>query len=146
MILTVSITTAVWLATTFLTGRNLPDAGRLHPHLPVIWLGSNSALAPEWRPRWPVEPARLDLRLRAIYGALFGFGKILLWDYPRDLRCWAGLLAGAVIYRDLPGAVGYSGGLMLTRLVLAGCSRPWPRLPDRRNCVTNSIAPSPSAA
>jgi hypothetical protein len=37
-----------------------------------------------------------------IYGALFGFGKILLKDYlPGVAMLGVGLLAGAIIYRDL---------------------------------------------
>jgi SSS family solute:Na+ symporter len=107
MIVTVAITTAVWLAATLLT-RPEPEAvlrsfyRKTHP----------SALG--WGPVAAMEPAvAADTTMRRdllnwlagcalIYAALFGVGKLLLGDTPQGLALLAlAAGAGAWIYRDL---------------------------------------------
>ncbi|MBI4877283.1 MAG: Na+:solute symporter [Acidobacteria bacterium] len=106
MILTVGITTAVWLLTTFLTKpepvetlvafyrRTRPSAGwgpvaRLAPEIQATRDGLSNLLA------WVCGCAM-------IYGALFGFGKILLKEYAPGFAMLAvAAAAGAMIYRDL---------------------------------------------
>src|SRR6266478_6661960 len=107
MIITVTVTTIVWLATTFLTKPESQETliafyRRTHP--------SEAG----WRPIAKLAP---DVRASAdglsnlvdwicgcalIYGILFGSGKLLLKDYTTgSLLLAMGLAAGAVIYWDL---------------------------------------------
>jgi Na+/proline symporter len=106
MILTVGITTAVWLATTFLT-RPEPDQTLVEFYRrtrPSSGWGPIARLAPEVKVTKDGLSNLLDWICGCvlIYGALFGFGKILLKDYlPGFAMLGVGLLAGAIIYRDL---------------------------------------------
>jgi SSS family solute:Na+ symporter len=106
MILTVGITTAVWLATTFLT-RPEPDhtlVAFYRRTRPSSGWGPIARLAPEVKVTKDGLSNLLDWICGCvlIYGALFGFGKILLKDYlPGFAMLGVGLLAGAIIYRDL---------------------------------------------
>ncbi|MCX6635096.1 MAG: sodium:proline symporter, partial [Acidobacteria bacterium] len=106
MILTVGITTAVWLATTFLT-RPEPDRTLVEFYRrtrPSSGWGPIARLAPEVKVTKDGLSNLLDWVCGCvmIYGALFGFGKILLKDYlPGFAMLGVGLLAGAIIYRDL---------------------------------------------
>jgi len=106
MILTVGITTAVWLATTFLT-RPEPDQTLVAFYRrtrPSSGWGPIARLAPEVKVTKDGVSNLLDWICGCvmIYGALFGFGKILLKDYlPGFAMLGVGLLAGAIIYRDL---------------------------------------------
>jgi Na+/proline symporter len=107
IILTVGITTVIWLVVTFLTAPENPETltafyRRTRPGA-AGW-GPVARLAPE------VAPARDGLsNLLAwicgcvlIYGALFGVGKLLLKETgPGLLLLGFGLAAGAVIYWDL---------------------------------------------
>ncbi len=107
MLITVGITTAVWLAVTFLTAPE-PDAKliafyrKVRPSV-TLWKPV-ARLAPD------VEPSRdglwnlLDWLCGCvlIYGALFGVGKLILKEYSIGILFLAtGLLAGGVIYWDL---------------------------------------------
>jgi solute:Na+ symporter, SSS family len=107
MLITVGITTVVWLATTFLTKPEPNDVlvafyRRTHPS----YLGWQpiARLAPD------VKPSRDGLYnfldwisgCALIYGVLFGVGKLLLKETGIGLCLLAlGLLGGAVIYWDL---------------------------------------------
>ncbi|MBI3681453.1 MAG: Na+:solute symporter [Acidobacteria bacterium] len=107
MIITVAITTLVWLAATFLTRPEPPDVlvafyRRTRP--------SRAGWGPIARQAQDVEPAGGGLSnlldwvcgCVMIYGVLFGAGKLLLKDYGTGvLLLAAGLLAGGVIYWDL---------------------------------------------
>jgi SSS family solute:Na+ symporter len=107
MIITVSITTAVWLAVTFLTApesketlvafyrRTRPGAAGWRPI---------ASLAPDVRPSADGLSNLMDwiAGCALIFGILFGTGKLLLKDYAAGSLLFAlGLAAGAVIYRDL---------------------------------------------
>lgn len=106
MIYTISITTAVWLAATFLTA---PEPNQVllafyRRTRPSSGWGRIAALAPE------VSAPRDGLHnlmdwacgCLMIYGALFGFGKVLLKEYAAGVALLAAALAaGAVIYWDL---------------------------------------------
>ena len=107
MIVTISITTAVWLATTFLT-RPESDATLI-----AFYRRTRPSLA-GWRPvaamAADVVPPRdnwrnlLDWICGAvlIYGWLFGIGKLLLGHTGLGILLIAtGMVAGAVIYGDL---------------------------------------------
>ena len=108
MIVTVSITTVVWLAVTFLTHPGIQrHAGRLlPPHAPF-----RRRLASHRRGSLPTcarPPAASSNLLDwicgcvLIYGILFGTGKLLLEEFlSGSLLLAAGLIAGAVIYWDL---------------------------------------------
>ena len=107
MIITVSITTVVWLAVTFLTKPESKDTlvafyRRTHPSLPG-WRPI-AKLAPEVRPSTGGLSNLLDwiCGCALIYGVLFGTGKLLLKDYQTgSILLGIGLVAGAVIYWDL---------------------------------------------
>ncbi|HLW76108.1 MAG TPA: hypothetical protein VKS01_03965, partial [Bryobacteraceae bacterium] len=107
MIVTVSITTAVWLATTFLTKPEPQDVlvdfyTRTRPS-PAGW-SPIARLKPEIKPRRDGLANLLDWisGCALIYGVLFGTGKILLHEYPAGFALLAmGALGGAVIYWDL---------------------------------------------
>jgi hypothetical protein len=106
MLITVGITTAVWLAVTFLTppepqSQLLAFYRRVRPSA-ALWKPI-AKLAPE------VPPAR-DLRYNfldwiagcvLIYGALFGAGKVILHSYATGtVFLLAAFGAGLYIYRD----------------------------------------------
>jgi len=107
MIITVAITTVVWLAVTFLTKPEPPDVliafyRRTRPSR-TGW-GPVAAAAPEVRASADAGANLVDWIAGCvlIYGALFGTGKLILQEYGLG----AGLLglaalAGWVIYRDL---------------------------------------------
>jgi SSS family solute:Na+ symporter len=107
MIITVSITTAVWLLATFLTAPE-PDATlvafyrRARPSL-TGW-SRIAKLAPEVRPSRGGLFNFLDwiCGCALIYGALFGTGKLLLGETQSGaMLLGLGLCGGAVIYWDL---------------------------------------------
>ncbi|MCS7316592.1 MAG: hypothetical protein NZ554_14060, partial [Bryobacteraceae bacterium] len=107
MIITISITTAVWLATTLLTqpeptGTLLAFYRRVRPSgrgwAPI------ARLAPEVRTDGEGWRNLADAAMGCvlIYGALFGVGKLLLKQTTAGvLFLSAALAAGAFIYRDL---------------------------------------------
>ena len=107
MIITVAITTVVWLAATFLTApesdetlvafyrRTQPSAAGWRPI---------ARLAPDVRPSTGGLSNLLDwiCGCLLIYGTLFGTGKLLLKEFTSgSLLLGMGLLAGAIIYWDL---------------------------------------------
>ena len=107
MLITVAITTAAWVAVTFLTqpepmSQLLAFYRRVHPAGPL------------WRPvarLAPEVPPSSDLRYNIfdwlagcalIYGCLFGAGKVILKEYVLGAVFLAvGVAAGWYIYRDL---------------------------------------------
>src|SRR5437867_790799 len=107
MLITVAVTTVVWLAVTFLTAPESRDTlvafyRRTRPSRfgwePV------AAWAPEVRASTDGLANLLDWIAGCvlIYGVLFGVGKLLLHDtLPGVLLVGLGCIAGAVIYRDL---------------------------------------------
>jgi solute:Na+ symporter, SSS family len=107
MIITVSVTTVVWLVTTFATRPEsqatlLAFYRRTRPS--VAGWGPIAALAPEVRPSRDLGHNLLDWICGCvlIYGVLFGTGKLLLKDYALGsglLAC--GILAGVIIYIHL---------------------------------------------
>ena len=107
MIVTISITTVVWLATTWLT-RPEPAEVLLSFYRRVRPSGVGwrhvARMAPEVRPARDGWNNLLDwiCGCLLIYGTLFGTGKLLLKETGTGLLMLAvGLAAGAVIYRDL---------------------------------------------
>jgi Na+/proline symporter len=107
MIITVAITTVVWLAVTFLT-RPESDATlvsfyrRTRPSR-AGW-GPVARLAPDVRPSADGLANLVDWVCGCIliYGVLFGVGKLLLHEtVPGLVLLGCGVVAGAVIYRDL---------------------------------------------
>jgi solute:Na+ symporter, SSS family len=107
MLVTVAITTAVWLAVTFLTPAE-PEAHlvafyrRVRPSA-ALWKPI-ARLAPEVPPARELKYNFLDWLAGCgmIYGALFGTGKIILKDYGTGVILLAvALAAGWYIYRDL---------------------------------------------
>jgi SSS family solute:Na+ symporter len=107
MIITVSITTVVWLATTFLTRPEPQDVlvafyARCRPSA-AGW-GPIARLRPDIKPTRDGLANLLDwiAGCALIYGVLFGTGKLLLHESGVGLALLAiGLLGGAVIYWDL---------------------------------------------
>jgi solute:Na+ symporter, SSS family len=107
IIVTVSITTAVWLATTFLTKPEPNETliafyRKTRPSLsgwrPI------AKLAPDTKPSTGGWYNLLDWLsgCALIYGFLFGTGKLLLQEYSSGfLLLLLGLLGGALIYWDL---------------------------------------------
>ena len=107
MLVTVAITTAVWLAVTLLTPAE-PEAHlvafyrRVRPSA-ALWKPI-ARLAPEVPPARELKYNFLDWLAGCgmIYGALFGTGKIILKDYGTGVILLAvALAAGWYIYRDL---------------------------------------------
>lgn len=107
MLVTVAITTAVWLAVTLLTPAE-PEAHlvafyrRVRPSA-ALWKPI-ARLAPEVPPGRELKYNFLDWLAGCgmIYGALFGTGKIILKDYGTGVILLAvALAAGWYIYRDL---------------------------------------------
>lgn len=107
MIITVGITTAVWLAATYLTAPEPKEVlvsfyRRTRPS--TLGWSPVAALAPDVKPSRDGAANLLDWICGCIliYGTLFGVGKILLHEMVPGLGMLAcGLAAGAVIYRDL---------------------------------------------
>jgi hypothetical protein len=107
MIITVAITTAVWLSVTFLTAPEsdatlLAFYRRTRPSR-VGW-GPVAARAPEVRPSTDGLANLVDWIAGCvlIYGVLFGVGKLLLHEMlPGVVLLGLGAIAGAIIYRDL---------------------------------------------
>ncbi len=107
MIITVAITTVVWLAATYLT-RPEPD------EVLISFYARTRPSAAGWRRiarlKPEVQPSRDGLSNLVdwiagcvlIYGMLFGTGKLLLHETASGVALMAaGLIAGAVIYWDL---------------------------------------------
>jgi SSS family solute:Na+ symporter len=107
MIITVTITTIVWLAVTFLTNPESKETlitfyRRTHPS-EAGWRPI-ARLAPDVRPSGGGLSNLADwiCGCALIYGVLFGTGKLLLKDFTTGSILLAmGLAAGAVIYWDL---------------------------------------------
>ena len=107
MIITVSITTAVWLATTFLTS---PEPQQTLVAFYARTRPSAAGWGPIARLNPEIKPARDGLSnlldwiagCALIYGVLFGTGKLLLHENGIGLALLGiGLAGGAVIYWDL---------------------------------------------
>ncbi len=107
MIITVSITTVVWLAATFLTPaepREVLVAFYRRTRPSVAGWKPIAKLAPEVKPVSDLGRNAMDwvAGLVLIYGVLFGTGKILLHETGLGVVLLAcGLAGGAVIYFDL---------------------------------------------
>ena len=107
MLITVAITTVVWLAVTFLTKpESTRNSGQLlSPHRALLdRLETHCALCARRSPRRDGLSNLLDWICGCvlIYGVLFGVGKILLQETAAGLRpAGLGIAAGAVIYWDL---------------------------------------------
>jgi SSS family solute:Na+ symporter len=107
MIITVGVTTAVWLAVTFLTPaepRELLVAFYRRTRPSVAGWRPIAALAPEIKPVNDLMANAVDwiAGLVLIYGVLFGTGKLLLHETGLGLGLLAcGIAGGAVIYYDL---------------------------------------------
>jgi len=107
MLITVAITTGVWLAVTFLTrpepeGTLVAFYRRTRPSR-AGW-GPVAALAPDVRASADGLANLLDWAAGCvlIYGVLFGVGKLVLHEtLPGVVLLGLGAIAGAVIYRDL---------------------------------------------
>jgi Na+/proline symporter len=107
MLITVGVTTVVWLATTFLT-KPEPDATlvafyrRTRPG--TLGWGPVAAQAPEVKPGHD-GAANLFCWLAGavmIYTALFGTGKVIFGEYPAGFgMLGVAVLAGWLIYRNL---------------------------------------------
>jgi solute:Na+ symporter, SSS family len=107
MIITVTITTAVWLAVTFLTkpeSRETLVAFYRRTHPSAAGWRPIARLAPEVRPSTGGLFNLMDWVCGCvlIYGILFGTGKMLLKEFEiGSFLLIAGLAAGAIIYWDL---------------------------------------------
>ena len=107
MIITVSITTVVWLAATFLTPAEPREVlvafyRRTRPSL-AGWKPI-ARLAPDVKPVSDLGRNAMDwvAGLVLIYGVLFGTGKLLLHETGLGVGLLvSGLAGGAVIYFDL---------------------------------------------
>ena len=107
MLITVSITTAAWLAVTFLTAPEpqeqlLEFYRRVRPSA-ALWQPI-ARLAPDIKPSRDLRDNFFDwlAGCAMIYGFLFGAGKVILKDYTTGvIFLAAALVAGWYIYRDL---------------------------------------------
>jgi hypothetical protein len=107
MIVTVSVTTIVWLAVTFLTRPESKDTlvafyRRTHPSA-AGWRPI-ARLAPDVQPSTGGLSNLLDwiCGCLLIYGILFGTGKLILKEFASgSLLLAMGIIAGAIIYWDL---------------------------------------------
>jgi Na+/proline symporter len=107
MLITVAITTVVWLSVTFLTEPESQQTlvafyRRTAPS--VTGWGPIAALAPDVRPRQDGMSNLVDWICGCIliYGVLFGVGKVLLGEVGIGMALTAvGVAAGGVIYYDL---------------------------------------------
>jgi SSS family solute:Na+ symporter len=107
MLITVAVTTLVWVAVTFMTAPESNDTlvaffRRTAPSL-TGWRPI-AKLAPDVKPRQDGLSNLLDWVCGCIliYGVLFGVGKVLLLETALGLVMIAvGLAAGAIIYWDL---------------------------------------------
>jgi hypothetical protein len=107
MLITVGVTTVVWLAVTFLTAPEPKDVlvKFYRPTRPSLagWRGI-AALAPDVRPSTDGWHNLLDWIAGCvlIYGTLFGIGDLVLKDYMAGAGFLAlAAVAGAVIHFDL---------------------------------------------
>jgi len=106
ILMTVGITTAVWLATTFLTAPE-SDATlvRFYRRVrPTAGWGPVARLAPDVKTSRDLGWNLVDwlAGCALIYGALFGIGKIILKDYGEGIAfVVVALVAAAIIYWDL---------------------------------------------
>ena len=107
ILITVAVTTVVWLAATFLTApetdRTLVAFYRRVRPSTLGW-GPVARLAPEVRPSADLAWNLLDwlCGCALIYGALFGIGKIILKEYSTGIEFLAmAAAAGAIITWDL---------------------------------------------
>ncbi len=106
ILITVAITTAVWLATTFLTSAE-SDAtlvGFYRRVRPSAGWGPIARLAPEVKVSHDLSRNLIDwiCGCALIYGALFGIGKMILKDFASGVAFFAiAAVAGAIIFRDL---------------------------------------------
>ena len=107
VLITVAITTVVWLAVTYLTrpeAESTLDAFYRRTRPSRTGWGPVAARAPDIRPSADGLANLLDWVAGCVlvYGALFGIGKLLLHEVPSGLALLAlGAIAGWVIYRDL---------------------------------------------
>lgn len=107
MIITVAVTTVVWLTATFLTR---PEA---EPTLVAFYRRTRpsragwariAALAPDVRPSADGLANLIDWVAGCVlvYGVLFGVGKLLLHEIPIGVSLLVlATFAGSIIYRDL---------------------------------------------
>lgn len=106
ILITVAITTVVWIATTFLTSAE-SDAtlvGFYRRVRPSAGWGPIARLAPEVKVSHDLGWNLIDwiCGCALIYGALFGIGKIILKDFGAGAAFFAiAVAAAAIIYRDL---------------------------------------------
>lgn len=106
MIITVSVTTAVWLLVTFLTKPEPQEVlVSFYRRTKPSWgWGPVASQAPDVKPVKDGLANLLDWICGCvmIYGALFGVGKLLLKDYGSgSLMLATAAIAGAIIYWDL---------------------------------------------
>ncbi len=107
VLITVAITTVVWLAVTYLTrpeAESTLDAFYRRTRPSRTGWGPVAARAPDIRPSADGLANLLDWVAGCVlvYGALFGIGKLLLHEVRSGLALLAlGAIAGWVIYRDL---------------------------------------------
>ncbi len=107
ILITVAITTVVWIATTFITSAEtdatlLGFYRRVRPS--VAGWGRIARLAPEVKPSSDLAWNLLDwvCGCALIYGSLFGIGKMILKDFPMAALFIAiAVVAATVIYWDL---------------------------------------------
>jgi Na+/proline symporter len=107
MLITVAITTVVWLSVTYLTAPEPTEVlvafyKRVRPSA-LLWKPI-ARLAPEIPPAHDLKYNLLDWICGCvmIYGSLFGVGKLILKDYGLGVPFLGlGLAAGVVIYWDL---------------------------------------------
>jgi solute:Na+ symporter, SSS family len=107
MLITVSVTTVVWLATTFLTkpeSDSVLTAFYRRTYPSTLGWKRIARLVPEVKPSSDGMWNLLDWICGCvlIYGTLFGVGKLILKEYAQGAPMLAlGLAAGAVIFWDL---------------------------------------------